>query len=195
MGVVNLNPDAVAPKNGLPVSIGLVRSFLVSGPSILLSTFDLYRPEAFLDASARFHMTGYGASGSAATYYAMRLTVAFPFAEIVTAPAPVGLNEFPAELPGDYTKAALRFLNGRTIVFWSGLIPGSANRNLNVTTVQSVVDVAPAEESGCSMVGDPRAGEAGRVPGAAFLFLPAAALAVRRFSHAIRRNLRRSVAE
>lgn len=194
MGVVNLNPDAVAPKNGLPVSIGLVRSFLVSGPSILPSTFDLYRPEAFLDASARFHMTGYGASGSAATYYAMRLTVTFPFAEIVTAPAPVGLNEFPAELPGDYTKAALRFLNGRTIVFWSGLIPGSANRNLNVTTVQSVVDVAPAEESGCSMVGDPRAGEAGRVPGAALLFLPAAALAVRRFSHAIRRNLRRSVA-
>jgi hypothetical protein len=195
IGIATLNPDAVAPKNGLPVSIGLVRSFLVTGPNILPSTFDLYRPEAFLDASARIHMTGYGASGSSATYYAMKLTVAFPFAELVTTPAPVGLNEFPAELPGDYTKAAFRFLSGKTIVFWSGLIPGSANRNLNVTTVQAVIDVPPSEESGCSMVVDPRTGEAGRIPGAALLFLPAAALAVRRFSQGFRRKPRRSVAD
>ncbi|HSL92711.1 MAG TPA: hypothetical protein VK863_08680, partial [Candidatus Limnocylindrales bacterium] len=53
----------------------------------------------------------------------------------------------------------------------------------------------PAEESGCSMVGDPRAGEAGRVAGAALLFLPAAGLAVRRFSRGIRRNPRRTIAE
>lgn len=194
IGLVTLNPDAVAPKNGLPVSIGLVRSFLVTGPSVLPSTFDLYRPEAFLDASARIHMTGYGASGSSATYYAMKLAAAAPFAELVTLPAPVGLNEFPSELPGDYTKAAFRFLSGKTIVFWSGLIPGSANRNLNVTSVQAVVDVAPTEESGCTMVGDPRSGEAGRIPGAALLFLPAAALAVRRFSRGIPRKPRRSVA-
>jgi hypothetical protein len=194
IGMAVLNPDAVAPKNGLPVSIGLVRSFLVTGPSILPPIFDLYRPEAFLDASARIHMTGYGSSGSSATYYAMKLAAAAPFAELVTVPTPVGLNEFPAELPGDYTKAALRFLNGKTIVFWSGLISGSANRNLNVTTVQAVLDVPAAEESGCSMVGDPRAGESGRVPGAALLFLPAAALAVRRFSRGIRRDIRRSVA-
>ena len=194
IGIANLNPDAVVPKNGLPVSIGLIRSFLVTGPNVLPSTFDLYRPEASLDASQRIHMTGYGASGSAATYYAMKLSAVSPFVEVVTAPAPVGLNEFPAELPGDYTKAAFRFLNGKTIVFWSGLIPGSANRNLNVTTVQAAVDIVPAEESGCSMVGDPRAGETGRVPGAALLFLPAAALAVRRLSRGIRRNLRRSVA-
>lgn len=106
IGIATLNPDAVVPKNGLPVSIGLFRSFLVTGPNILPSTFDLYRPEAFLDASARIHMTGYGASGSSATYYAMKLAVAFPFAEFVSTSAPVGLNEFPAELPGDYTKAA-----------------------------------------------------------------------------------------
>ncbi len=196
IGVVNLNPDAVAPKNGLPVSIGLVRSFLVSGPSILPSTFDLYRPEAFLDASARIHMSGYGASGSSATYYAMKLTGTAPsFADFVTVPIPVGFNEFPVELPGDYTKAALRFLNGKTIVFWSGLIPGSANRNLNVTTVQAVVDLPPSTESGCQVVADPRTGEDGRIPGAAFLFLPAAALAVRRFSQGFRRKPRRSIAD
>jgi hypothetical protein len=195
IGLVTLNPDAVVPKSGLPVSIGLVRSFLVSGPSVLPSTFDLYRPEAFLDASARIHMTGYGASGSSATYYVMRLAAIAPFAEFVTVPAPVGLNEFPAELPGDYTKAAFRFLNGKTIVFWSGLIPGSANRNLNVTTVQAVFDVPAADESGCQVVADPRSGESGRIPGTALLFLPAAALAIRRFSQGCRRKPRRSVAE
>lgn len=200
IGFVILSPAAVEPKNGRPVSIPLVRSFVSGGPAILPSTFDLYRPEAFLDGSVRIHLTGYGVSGSSATYCAIRPATVFPFAEVITVPTPVGLNEFPAELPGDYTKAAFRVFNGKTIVFWSGLIPGlnpdTGNRNLNVTTVQSVLDVPPPaapEESGCGMAAHPRAGEAGRIPGAALLFLPAAMLAMRRISRGVRRKPRRIV--
>ncbi|MEK6778088.1 MAG: hypothetical protein AABY80_00335, partial [Candidatus Deferrimicrobiota bacterium] len=180
VGLVQVNPDAVT-HNGLPVSIGTVRTFLLLGPAILLEPFKLYRPEAFLDAKGRIHMTGYGTSGSTSTYYSFKLISVSPFAEFVTPPVPVGFNEFPAERAEDYTKAAFEFLNGKAMVFWSGLIPGSsANRNLNVTTVPAVVDVTPTQESGCSMVADPRAGERGRIPGTALLFLPAVILAVRR---------------
>jgi len=194
MGIVNLNPDAVTPKTGLPVSIGNVRSFLVSGPSILPSTFDLYRPEAYLDIISQIHLTGYGISGSAATYYAIKTTTVSPFADFVTPPVSVGFNEFPAELAGDYTHAAFGVLTGKTIVFWSGLISGSANRNLNFTAVPNNSFV-PAEESGCSMAKNPRAGERERIPSAVLLFLPAVALAIRRFSRGVQRMLGRSVAD
>jgi hypothetical protein len=193
-GIASLNPDAVTPKTGLPVSIGQARLFLVSGPSILPPTFDLYHPEAFLDVNSQIHLSGYGISGTTATYFVIRTTTVSPFADFVTPPISVGFNEFPAELAEDYTRAAFGVLNAKTVIFWSGLISGSANRNLNVTTVPNNSFV-PTEESGCSMVGDPRAGEAGRVPGAALLFLPAAALAARRLSLGIRRKPRRIVAE
>lgn len=193
IGLVTLNPDAVTPKTGLPVSIGQARSFLVSGPSVLPPTFDLYRPEAFFDVNSQIHLSGYGISGTTATYFVIKTTTVSPFADFVTPPISVGFNEFPAELAGDYTLAAFGALGGKTVIFWSGLISGSANRNLNVTTVPNN-SITPTTESGCSMVGDPRAGESGRVPGAALLFLPAAALAIRRFSRGIRRNIRRSIA-
>jgi hypothetical protein len=64
-----------------------------------------------------------------------------------------------------------------------------------MTTVQAVFDVPAADESGCQVVADPRSGESGRIPGTALLFLPAAALAIRRFSQGCRRKPRRSVAE
>src|SRR5512134_66407 len=193
VGIVSLNPDAVV-KNGLPVSVGLARSFVTIGPAVLPSSFDLYHPEAFYDGNGNIHLSGYGASGTTATYYAFLLSAAFPFGSFVTVPVAVGFNEFPAELANDYTKAAFGVLAGRTVIFWSGLIPGSANRNLNVTSVQNNF-FFPAEEEGCSMVERPGAGESGRIPGALILFLPAAALAVRRFLPRVRRTDRRSVAD
>jgi hypothetical protein len=194
MGIVNLNPDAILPKTGLPVSIGLARLFMVFGPSILPSTFDLYHPEAFLDANSQIHLTGYGISGSAATYYAIKTTGVSPFADFVTPPISVGFNQFPAELPPDYSKAAFAVLNAKTIVFWSGLIPGSANRNLNFTSLQNNSFI-PTKESGCAMVKDPRAGEPERIPGIFLLLLPAVVLVIRRLSHGIRRMSGRSVAD
>jgi hypothetical protein len=193
IGIVSLNPDAVV-KNGLPVSIGTARSFLAIGPAVLPSTFDLYRPEAFRDGNGNIHLTGYGNSGTTATYYVFQLSAGSPFGTFVTVPLSVGFNEFPAELASDYTKAAFGVLPGKTVIFWSGLIPGSTNRNLNVTSVPNNI-IITAEEEGCSMVGNPRAGEAGRIPGTALLFLPAVALAVRRFSQRIRRRLGSGVAD
>lgn len=192
IGIVNINPDA-AVKNGQPVLIATNRSFLTIGPVVLPSTFDLYRPEAFRDGNGNIHVTGYGNSGTTAFYYAFQLTAAFPFASFATPPISVGFNEFPAELDGDYTKAAFGVFPGRTVIFWSGLISGSSNRNLNFTAASNGF-FFPAEEKGCSMVKHPRAGETGRIPGTLLLFLPAAALAIRRISMGIRRNPRRSVA-
>src|SRR3990172_4625118 len=194
MGIANLNPDAVTPKTGRPVEIGQVRLFLLFGPSILPSTFDLYHPEAFLDVLQQIHLTGYGISGSAATNYSITTTAVSPFASFVTAPISVGFNQFPAELPNDYTTAGFAVLTAKTIVFWSGLIPGSANRNLNFTAVPNN-SYTPEVEEGCSMVKDPRAGETERIPGTFLLFLPAIMLAIRRISHEFRRTTGRSVAD
>ena len=179
MGIANLNPDAVTPKTGRPVEIGQVRLFLLFGPSILPSTFDLYHPEAFLDVLQQIHLTGYGISGSAATNYSITTTAVSPFASFVTAPISVGFNQFPAELPNDYTTAGFAVLGGKTIVFWSGLIPGSANRNLNFTSVPNG-SIVSSGGGGCSMVKDPRAGETERIPGTFLLFLPAVVLVLRR---------------
>jgi len=196
MGIANLNPDAVTPKTGRPVEIGQVRLFLLFGPSILPSTFDLYHPEAFLDVLQQIHLTGYGNAGTAATYYAISTSGLNPFIDFAfaTAPISVGFNQFPAELPNDYTTAGFAVLGGKTIVFWSGLIPGSANRNLNFTAVPNN-SYTPEVEEGCSMVKDPRAGETERIPGTFLLFLPAIMLAIRRISHEFRRTTGRSVAD
>lgn len=193
IGIVTLNPDTVV-KNGLPVSIGANRSFLATGPAVLPSSFDLYHPEAFRDGNGNIHLTGYGSSGATSTYYVFQPAAAFPFATFVTVPISVGFNEFPAELEGDYTKAAFGVLPGKTVIFWSGLIPGSANRNLNFTSAPNGF-FSPAEESGCSLVEHPESGDSGRIPGALVLFLPAAALALRRLLPGIRGDSRRSVAD
>jgi hypothetical protein len=99
----------------------------------------------------------------------------------VTAPISVGFNQFPAELPNDYTTAGLAVFSGKTIIFWSGLIPGSANRNLNFTAVPNG-SIVSSGGGGCSMVKDPRAGETERIPGTFLLILPAVVLILRRLS-------------
>ncbi|MHB8833941.1 MAG: hypothetical protein ACYC9V_12355, partial [Desulfobacteria bacterium] len=69
--------------------------------------------------------------------------------------------------------------SGKSVQFWSGqdnVVTGA--RNLYVTSTFSPAD--PTKQSGCSMIDDPRRGEAERIPGAAVLLLPAALLALRR---------------
>ena len=89
---------------------------------------------------------------------------------------------FAMSLTDDYTRPAFVHLSGKAVHFWSGpdnTVDGA--RNLYVTSTLSSTDVpVPTKQSGCSMVDDPRRGEAGRIPGAAVLLLPAALLALRR---------------
>ena len=195
MGAVSINPDAVV-QNGLPVSIATARLFLLIGPNVLDPNFKLYRPEAFLDAFGQIHITGYGSSGTTSTYYSFQLAVVSPFATFVTSPVSVGFSsgDRPAELADDYTQSGFAALNGKTIIFWSGQIPGSANRNLDFTSVPNN-SYTPAVEEGCSMVGAPRAGETERIPGVLLLFPPAAVLAFRRIRTSIRRRLGRGIAD
>jgi hypothetical protein len=66
----------------------------------------------------------------------------------------VGLDsfEFPVSLTGDYTRAAFGFLTGgRVVIFWSGEVPGTGNRNLDVTGL-ATVSAIPFDESGCTAV-------------------------------------------
>ena len=97
------------------------------------------------------------------------------------APLSVGTGDlaFAVQLPGDYTRPAFAPFSGQSVQFWSGpdnVVAGA--RNLYVTGTYAPPN--PTTQSGCSMVDDPRDGEAGRIPGAAVLLLPAAFLALRR---------------
>lgn len=200
VGLVNINPDA-DNQDGTPVQVATNTAFFLTPPGelILPDEFNLYHPDAFLDTSGRIHMTGYGVGGSRCTYYAFKLISSYPYHEIVTPRAQVGFDsqEYPGEIAGDFTRAAFGFLSGKVIVFWSGLVPGGTNRNLDVTAVPTVTQLVASTESGCAMVADPRAGERGRIPGTALLFLPAVILAVRRCLARTRGRIthRRAVAE
>jgi len=198
LGVSVLNPDGVV-QNGLPVSflnVGSNASFFLSPPgqSVLGANFDAYRPEAAFDGSNRVYVAGYGSlsgdSGTPGRFYSMTVsgvttgagTVA-QFAEMSSVPLPVGTDvlAFGGTIPGDYTRPAFARFSGKSVLFWSGPEILSGGRNLYVTSVSSVADpVAPTTQSGCSAVDDPRRGEAGRIPGIAVLFLPAALLALRK---------------
>jgi hypothetical protein len=192
--------------DGNPVNVNNVgansRFFLnPPGGSVLSSDFDAYRPEGTIDGYSRLHVAGYGFRstlspylGTPGRYYAMALgsttsttgTVT-GFASMVSTPVTVGLGDkaHAMQIPGDYTRPAFVRFNGKAVHFWSGpddVLAGDAGaRNLYVTsTLDSTDPLTPTTESGCSMVDDPRRGEAGRVPGAAVLLLPAALLALRR---------------
>jgi hypothetical protein len=160
---------------------------------VLGANFDAYRPEAAFDGSNRVYVAGYGSlsgeSGTPGRFYSMTLsgvttsagTVA-QFAEMASVPLPVGTDvlAFAGTIPGDYTRPAFARFSGKSVLFWSG--PAiSGGRNLYVTSVSSVADpLTPTTQSGCAMVGDPRLGETGRIPGVAILLLPAALLALRK---------------
>jgi len=200
IGTAFLNTDAVA-HDGNPVTVWNTISgatfniFPPGGNTPLSSVFSVYHPEAYLDASSRVHVAGYGSGTgayvNAGTYYTMSLsgvttttTTAGNIAELISQGVPVGTDNlaFALSLTGDYTRPAFAHLSGKAVHFWSGpdnTVAGA--RNLYVTSTVSSTDVpVPSKQSGCSMVADPRGGEEGRIPGAAALLLPAAFLALRR---------------
>jgi len=201
LGVSLLNPDGVV-QNGLPVNISNVGSnatFFLSPPgqSVLGANFDAYHPEAAFDGNSRVYIAAYGfiagespLRGTPGRFYSMTLSgvttsagTITQFAEMASSPLPVGDGElaFAGTIPGDYTRPAFARYSGKSVVFWSGPEILSGGRNLYVTSVPSIADpVAPTTQSGCSAVEDPRGGEAGRMPGAAILLLPAALLALRK---------------
>ena len=163
---------------------------------MLSPDFDAYQPGVTLDSQNRVHVAGYGFrgdyplyQGTPGRYYVMSLgsTVTGSgtssiFASMVTSPVSVGIGDvaFATQLLDDYTRPAFVHTSGKSVQFWSGpdnVVAGA--RNLYVTSTYSPVDPSPPQ-SGCSMVGDPRRGEAGRIPGAAVLLLPAVLLALRK---------------
>jgi len=204
VGIAEINPYAVT-HDGNPVNVNNTGSnsrFFLNPPggSVLSSDFDAYRPETWIDGQSRLHVAGYGFRGSLppfrgtpGRYYAMAVGTtsssagtASVFASMVSSPVSVGLGDtaFAMQIPGDYTRPAFAHFSGRAVHFWSGpddaLAGDAVPRNLYVTSALDSPDNAPTAQSGCSMVDDPRRGEAGRTPGAAVLLLPAALLALRR---------------
>jgi hypothetical protein len=181
LGMVTVNPDA-DDQDGSSVQVPTNTSFFLTPPgeAVLGDAFSLFRPEAFLDLLGNVHLTGYG-NNTRSTYFAFRPLTAFPFAQFVTNPAKVGLDspELPVSLPDDYSRAALAFLSGKVLVFWSGEAPGSSTRNLDVTGLPTVTAV-PFEESGCSAAAAPAGNRGGGVSRGVLLLLPAALLAVLR---------------
>jgi hypothetical protein len=201
VGISKVDPYAVT-HDGNPVSVnnvtsGTDRSFFLNPPggSVLSADFDAYQPEAALDSQNRMHVAGYGFrsdappfQGTPGRYYVMSLGTTSSgsgtssvFASMVGSPVSVGTGDlaFAVQLPGDYTRPAFVHFTGKSVHLWSGpdnVVAGA--RNLYVTSTFSSSD--PTSQSGCSMAGDPRRGEAGRIPGAAVLLLPAALLALRR---------------
>ncbi len=196
IGFINFNPDA-DDQNGSPVQVATNTAFFVTPPGelILPDEFNLYHPDATMDSDGRIHVAGYGVGGTRSTYFAFHLISTSPFFEMLTPRTQVGFGsqEYPGEIAGDYTRASFVYMtSGKAVVFWSGT--NGANRNLDVTTAATTSIVSPAQESGCSMVADPHSGEHGRMAGAAFLFLPAAILAVRRISRRSRNARGRAAA-
>ena len=178
-------------------NLGRNTSFFYNAPgySVLSGDFDTYQPTASFDSQNRLNVAGYGFrssappfSGTPGRYYVMSLGTTSSgagttaaFASMVGSPVSVGNGDaaFAEQLPGDYTRPAFVHFSGKSVQFWSGpdnVVAGA--RNLYVTSTFSPAD--PEGQSGCSMVDDPRRGEAGRIPGAAVLLLPAALLALRR---------------
>jgi len=199
VGISEVNPYAVT-HDGNPVNVnnvdkGANTSFFLNPPggSVLSSNFDAYQPEGAIDSQNRVHIAGYGfrspdGHGTPGRYFIMALgTVSSgsgttsTFATMVSSPVSIGIGDvaFATQLPNDYTRTAFMHYNGKSVFFWSGpdnVVTGA--RNLYVSSTFSTTE--PTSQSGCSMVDDPRRGEAGRAPGAAVLLLPAALLALRR---------------
>ncbi|MCP2499974.1 MAG: hypothetical protein NCA08_00140 [Deltaproteobacteria bacterium] len=205
LGITEIDPYAVT-HDGNPVNVGNVGSnslFFINPPGgvVLPPDYGAYRPEGAIDGFSRLHVAGYGFRGASSPflgtpgrYYAMTLgsTTATTgavtsFASMASTPVPVGLGgkAHAMQIPGDYTRPAFAHFNGKAVHFWSGpddVLAGDAGaRNLYVTSTPDSTDpVSPSSQSGCAMVAAGGPGEAGRIPGAAVLLLPAALLALRR---------------
>jgi hypothetical protein len=190
IGLVNINPEQ-DDQNGSSVQVSTTTNFLRTPPgeAILPVTFNLFRPEAFLDSLSQIHITGYGTGGTRSTYYGFRLTGGWPFAQFQKYPVIVGLDssEFPVSLTGDYTRSALAFLtSGKVVIFWSGEVSGTGNRNLDVTGLPAASAIE-SSQSGCTVVSAPRAEKTDRIPEILLLALPLILLWVRRARKATNR--------
>jgi hypothetical protein len=81
---------------------------------------------------------------------------------------------------GEYTRAAFGFLTGgKVVVFWSGEVTGTGNRNLDVTALSTSTAI-DADESGCTVATAPQDVKSGRDADALLLLLPLAVLWIRR---------------
>lgn len=184
LGLVNINPEQ-DDQDGSPVEVQTATYFLRNPPgeAILPDSFSLYQPTAFLDSINQIQITGYGSNGTRSTYFAFKVSNTDPFAAFVNNPLPVGLDssQFPVSLEGDYTQAAFGYLSsGNIIIFWSGEVAGTQNRNLDVTGLPTASAINDSQ-SGCRVVVNPRAGDAGRNADGFLLLLPLAVLWTRRF--------------
>lgn len=184
LGLVNINPEQ-DDQDGSPVEVQTDTYFLRNPPgeAILPDSFSLYQPAAFLDSINQIQITGYGSNGTRSTYFAFKVSNADPFAEFVNNPLPVGLDssQFPVSLDGDYTQAAFGFMSGgEIIVFWSGQVTGTGNRNLDVTGLPTASAIND-DQSGCRVVATSRDDGGGRDADVFFLLLPVAVLWTRRF--------------
>jgi hypothetical protein len=189
IGMVNINPDA-DDQDGSPVQVTTDTNFLLNPPgeAILPESFSVYRPEAFIDGLSQIHITGYGNNGTRSTYYDFTLLSTSPFAQFKNNPVTVGLDssEFPVSLNGDYTRAAIGFMTaGKVLIFWSGEVAGTGNRNLDVIGLPTASAIV-TDETGCGVVAKSGAGGAGRNADGLFLVLPLAILWMRRV---LRRSL------
>jgi len=205
LGIAEISPYAVT-HDGNPVNVGNVGAnsqFFLNPPggTVLSSNFDAFHPEARIDGQYRLHIAGYGFRGALppypgtpGRYYTTALGATTStsgtssiFATMISYPVAVGLGDFAfaMQLPGDYTRPAFAYFSGKAVHFWSGPDNGLAGdagaRNLYVTSTLSSTDPpVPTTQSGCSIVADPRRGEAGRIPGTVVLLLPALLLALRK---------------
>ncbi len=183
IGFVEIYPPA-AKQDGRPVELGIgdYSAFMPQVPGkTLLPSLTLSRPETAVDISDRIHMTGLG---NPPGYVAFRSTGIAPYWEFVTSHTdifPDGNNENAAEIPGDFTTAALLHLSGRNMIVWSGVDNvNSAFTNMNVTAVPGAADPLPSSEHGCSVARGPRGGDSGGAARATMILLPAAVLLARR---------------
>ncbi len=205
LGFTRIDPTAVT-QDGQPVNSGnqaVLSFFFLSRPGGLVAsgTFDTYRPDVFFDRSeGYFHIAGYGYrstvspyQGTPGRFYAISLEEMIdPYSvssspELILYPVPVGTGDlsFGMQIAGDYTRAAFASFNLKAVHFWSGpdnTTPGASN--LYMTSTDDA-DISSGDSSGCSVAKTRRNGDAGRIPGALLLFLPAAVLlflkAARRF--------------
>jgi hypothetical protein len=190
IGLVAINPEK-DDQDGSPVQVRTDTDFLRTPPgeAILPVNFNLFRPEAFLDSLSQIHITGYGTGGTRSTYYGFRLTSAWPYVVFKKIPVPVGLDssEFPVSLTGDYTRSTLAFLtSGKVVIFWSGEVSGTGNRNLDVTGLPAASAIEN-NESGCTVVSAPGGENTVRIPDILLLALPLVLLWVRRARKATNR--------
>jgi len=99
----------------------------------------------------------------------------------------LGSSEFPVSLAGDYTRSALGFLTGgKVVIFWSGEVTGTGNRNLDVTALPAASAIE-TNESGCAVVSAPGGEKTLRIPDVLLLALPLVVLGVRRARKATNR--------